>query len=543
MKRSAIKSALQFLLLFLLVSFFGVLYSQTVLSLPLFGDATIHGANARDVLTIGWTGLTAEYPAFYSYLMAMFFTFFGETGFNLVPFIGFLFLLVSTYLFITQITKNYFLGLVSVILVGASPKLIFYTARMYQEILISAFFIFCIYLLFKYLEEKKRIIFYFFVFIVSTILTMKQQGLFILYPTIVLFFMIDFFRKRTSLLDLGIIIFLPLIIGYGFYGTLFHTTGKLQPGSGEFQMINTINTVGQKIFFHHDAQEKVTQLTNTLDVIDKKYQDIAFKRAETRHIWPTDVFTNFDKFNQANNLYVPFQGIQGNLLVIFFLCFSLIGGFIYACFHYKKYSSLLLFSLIFLPINYILFARNSDQQRYHLFLPVFLLIFILIFVQVIFRRLQLSAPMQLVLVSALFLLLFLPMIVPRILINTRWSNSQLYSPSVGGIASIREAGEWMQHHSDKKTIIGQQCNNETHYYFQRPVIGDWRIYFLEKDDLKTYFTMHNISYYVVYTSQIVDDDKWEIICWIPKSFHTRLEELYKHAYITKKEDVIIYQIK
>lgn len=535
------------MLIVLLLCFFGVLYSQTTLTLPLFGDATIHGANAIDVLIKGWTGLEAEYPAFYSYTMALFYPFFGEKGFNMIPFIGFIFLLGGTFLFIRQLTKNYYLGLLSIILVGCSPKIIFYSARMYQEILIGAFFIFCIYLLFHYVETKKRIFLILLAFFVGITLSIKQQGLFILYPTIILFFIIYFLKEkifRKQIANIAIIILFPLVIGMGFYGVLFHTTGKLQPGSNEFTALEVINTFGQKLFSYQkkDSDTGDETLERALMTVETKYSKLAFKRAEERHIWPTDVFTDFDRFNQANNLYIPFQGITGNIFVTLALCIGLIGGFIYCLFHYKKYQDLLLFSFVFLPINYLLFVRNSDQQRYHLFVPIFLLAFVLVFFQIIFRRLHVPITTTLLITIPLMLLLFLPLLVPRILLNTRWSNSQLYSPSEGGIASIKEAGQWMQKKSNPTTIVGQQCNNETHYYFQRPVVGDWRIYFLDPKNLQTYFMNKNISYYVIYTSQIVKDNEWVIICWVPESFYKRMEENYDRVYTTQSEDVIIYQV-
>jgi len=562
MKISSSKQIIQTLLLCLSLAFFGVFYWETIMSLPLFGDATIHGANALDVLNGGWSVLSSDYPSFYSYLMAILYSVINEKGFNLVPYLGFLFLLLSSFLLIRQMTKNYYLGLLAIILVGASPKIIYYSARMYQEILLSGLIIFCIYLFFKYLENKGRNTLFLLSLFVGVTLSTKQQGLFILYPSIVLFFIFIFLRKRISIIDLSMIIAIPFLIGITFYGVLFHTIGIITPGSGEFGVVNLVNTVGQKIFFYnekhntslygmnlnnHDLASTANSsdpLEIKLQQIEDKYNKVAFTRGESRHIWPTDVFTNFDKFNQANSLYVDVQGIKlENPYLLYLSFFSIIAGFIYCIYKYKRYCDLLLFTIIFLPINYILFIRNSDQQRYQLFIPIFVLIYICIFFKFLWKRIYINRYLNILSIILAIILLFIPLLSYRILANTRWGGSQMYSPSVGGITSVREVGNWFKDNTSQNILIGQECGNELHYYSQRNVSGDWRIYFLNSNDLRTYLTRTNISYYVIYVSQLTDDNDWKATCWVPKSFYKRMDSNFSKAYITKDKDIIIYKIQ
>lgn len=567
MKRLFKKEYLQITLLILIIGLFGVFYWQTVMSLPLFGDATIHGYEAKTLVERGINSLTADYPPFYSFIMAEIFSIFGEKGFNLVPYIGFIFLLISTFLFVKQITKNYYISLLAIIFIASSPKVIYYSARMYQEILLSAFFIFSTFLLFKYLEDRKRRILILLLFFIGITLSIKQQGLFILYLSISTFFVIDFLRKKISFVDLSFIFLIPIMVGLPFYGVLFHTKGEIQPGSNEFEIFKVINNAGQKIFFYTPEKNIISNeinnnnlfitkvyatsninrtdnLENELEKINTKYSNLANARAENRHIWPTDVFLNFDKFNQANSLYLPmWQGLDLESPILYYFSFIfLIGGFFYCLLKYKSYSNLLIFTVIFLPNNYILFIRNNDQQRYQLFIPIFLTVFICILSLYIFNKIIINKVNTLILIS-ISLILFIPILSSRIQLNESWVNSQIYSPSIGGIPTIQEAGSWLNKKTNSNTIIGQACGDEIQYYSDRHLISDWRVDFLDKDSLKSYFNKNNISYYIIFKSQLVDDNQWTSLCWIPNSFYKRMEANFSKAYITKSNDIVVYNVQ
>jgi hypothetical protein len=559
----------KFLIILLLISVFGIFYWQTIMSLPLFGDATIHGSHAKILLANDWEYLRADYPPFYYYLMDILELFFGEKGYNLVPYIGFLFLILSTFLFIRQVTKNFYLSALSLVMVGASPKIIYYSARMYQEILITALFIFCIYLFLKFLEQRRLTLLLLLSIFVGITVAIKQQGLFILYPSMIAFFIIDFIRKRSGIKNLLLISLIPLIISIPFYAVLMHTRGSIQPGSDEFKPLRTINSLGRKYFKYVGDSSSIQKaskessaglitnesinsehlqtqemLNSKLNQIEKTQSSKGFARAENRHVWPTEVFTSFDKFNQANNLYINAQGVPlESPQLIYFSFFTIILGFIYCLRHFNKYSNLLIFSFIFLIINYILFARNTDQQRYHLFIPIYLLCFTFIFIKFAMTRLNINIKLFLATSTIMSVAFFVPVISSRIELNQWWGNSQIYSSSIGGIQSIIETGNWLKSNTPINAFVYQMCGNETNYYSDRHVDGDWRIYFLDKDSLKSYFKNKNISYYVIFQSQIVDDDKWISVCWMPESFYQKMESNFPKVYTSKLNDIFVYETK
>lgn len=544
------------LLVILLIAVFGIFYGQLIINLPLFGDATIHGANAKDLLKGGWAALNADYPSLYSYVMAELFVFFGEKGFNLVPLAGLIFLLISTYLYVRSFSNKY-LALVAMIFVGVSPKVIYYSARMYQEILLSALIIFSIYLLFKFLEDQKKI--FLLLFFTGITLSIKQQGLFILYSSFVAFFVIGYFRKKIKLSSVILMIFIPLIIGLGFYGVLFHNTGILMPGSEEFAPLKIINKAGQVIFRYKGPEisnnifsfptafAESGSVNNTLESdlskVESVYSVRAYSRAESRHIWPTEIFTNIDKFNQANNLFLlTWSGIRLDSPILYYLSFAfIILGIIYAILNYKGYTDLLIFTLIFLSINYFLFIRNNDQQRYHMFIPIYLLPFIFMFANYILKRIEINRYIMLIVIVAFSTLTFYPVLTKNVIQNEWWSNSQLYSPSTGGIKSVSEVGSWISNNSSSSTIVGQQCGNEMHYYSNRTVVGDWRIYFLPPRDIKSYINKNRIQYYVINDSQLVKDADWHHICWVPDSFYTFMRNNYPVVYTSSVNDIYVFK--
>jgi hypothetical protein len=556
--KASLKADYAPIVLALLLVFFSLIYWQIIMGVPLFGDSTIHASNAKQLLEHGPWALREDYPSLYSYLLAIMYTFFGEKGFNFVVYFSFIFLLIATYLFVRQITKKPYISLLAVIFVGCSPKLIFFSARMYQEVFLCALFVYCYYLLFRFAEKMSwRAAFLLAIFMGIT-LSVKQQGLFILFPSIVIFFIIYRRFKKFDWSKIIILIVIPLGIGLGFYGLLFHTVGQIQPGSQEFAPLRLVNEAGEKAFLYHNSPKLYPSLTdgketvasaksdpieNRLYNIEISKETIATSRAESRHIWPWDPFINFTKFNQANSLYVDFQGMPVESPLIFAFSFAgLIVGAVY-CYVKKEHTDLLLFTAIFLPINYLLFIRNNDQQRYQFFIPLFLIVFIFIFVDKLIKSLGAQYVTKKILITLIISMLFLTVLIPRVQANKHWANTQLYSPSVGGVASVSEVGDWLKHKTPSNATLAQVCGNEIQYYSDRKVVGDWRIYYLSPNELRSFFRNMNVTYYIAFDSQVVDDDSWSNLCWTPKSYITTLQNNFPVIYTSSYGDIKVFDVR
>jgi hypothetical protein len=285
-------------------------------------------------------------------------------------------------------------------------------------------------------------------------------------------------------------------------------------------------------------------LTQQLDSIQTQKTVLANSRAEGRHIWPTDVFTNFGKFTGANLLYE--LSVQGRPLKdplwVYASFVILLVAVAYCIFMWRQYRWFLIFSLIFLTINYILFARNNDQQRYQLFIAVFLVVYSLILVSQFARRIKINPFIFSISIAGIGIMMFVPLLISDVSANEWWVNSQLYSPSIGGMASVQEVGTWVHANSRPEEKLGQQCGNETEYYANRQTIGDWRIYFLSDSALHQYLKSSGIKYYVLNESQEVPDDKWASICWVPNSFVVKLGHNYTLAFSSKSQDIFVYKV-
>ena len=258
----------------LLLGFF-LIYSDTILSLSLFGDATIHGSITKQILNHSISDSKFTYPPLYNILQGLLFLLFGEKGMNLIVLLGLILISISIFLLAKEITGKTFIGFLSIIIVLSSPKLIFYSSRMYMEILLSGFFIYSIYLLMRFVKTKSikdLILLTFFIVITSSI---KQQGLFILFPSILLFLFIFFLVERQrlrekkvildSLKKVGIFLMIFIILISPIYLALFHSVGRIIPGNEDYKVIKITNQIGQKI----------TALVNNTHMLhDTKVEDI-----------------------------------------------------------------------------------------------------------------------------------------------------------------------------------------------------------------------------------------------------------------------------
>ena len=253
--------------IFVVVSFvlvlciFGYFYTDTILSLPLFGDATIHGLITKKIITQGIFNTDASYPPLYNLIQLVLFKIFGEVGMNLMTLLGLLLLVIATYLYTYELIRNHFLSLISIILVLASPKIIFYSSRMYMEIFLSAMLVFSIYQLVKYLKfrDKKSIIV--LGVLVGLTAATKQQGLMILFTSIFVFlsglYTLEYIKFRDVSVYKHLLLFLLFfsIIATPAYFYLYKNAGQLVPGGGEFKLLALIDRFGRYVSDYNTGED------------------------------------------------------------------------------------------------------------------------------------------------------------------------------------------------------------------------------------------------------------------------------------------------
>lgn len=546
-----------------------------VFSLPLFGDATIHGSITKQIFNKGVLEAAILYPPFYNTFQCILYSIFDEKGMNFIIIIGLLLIPMSTFLLAKEITGEAIIGFLSMIIVLSSPKLIFYSARMYMEIFLSGFFVFTIFLLMRFLKTRSTKNLILLTLFVSVTASIKQQGLFILFPSILLFLSFDFIsyinkaKEKTVpkqfMKKITIFLFLFMVLTAPTYLALFHSTGKIMSGNEDFEVIKLTNQIGQKISGYQEQKEDIefnSKYGKRLQDIQNETHLIGATRAESRHIYATDMITSLDKSIKVHGLYLEdYAGghtskeLANAINTLMF--FGILLFILNTIFHNKVLNfrskpvqkEFLIFLLIFLVNNYLLFARNNDQMRYHFFIAILFSIFTAISIYFIWQhvigRQKLNKPLKIISISLIILLLLIPLVTLSYQdseFNKRWDHSQIYSPSKGGVASIEEVGVWINNNSNENDLIWQISGNELEYYSGRRVKSDYRYYFLNESELEHIFDDGKIRFIVIFDSQIVPDDKWTHYGWVPKSFEDKIKNIYPMIYRSSYGDITVYNV-
>lgn len=534
-------------------------YYQTIMSLALFGDATMHAHRTKLLLEQGLFAVNFNFPPLYNFIQAGLFLLMGEKGLNFIVFIGVVLIVVAIYLLAEVITSNKLTGFIAVLLVLSSPKLMYYSSRMYMEILLSGFVVLSIWALVRYFKSSNLKNVILLSLLVSISALIKQQGLFILLPSTLgaLLSYLTFIKskKRGKVLNhtLIFLIISTVVISPGYY-FVFRSNGEIIPGNKDYLAVRVINELGNKIS-GYKKPARVSNLDSKLEAnLSAKWKAKSAQAAtlaERRHIKPIDPLTSWADFIKTNSLYVPNLGSReiSSSFATSIGAVLIVGYFLYLLQYsggnkdlYKKMFSL--FILIFLVNNYILFARNTDQMRYHLFLPIILSVFIALAPSHLIKFVP-KNKFRSIIYSLLLTLLFLKagtLVSMSANFNSRWNNTQIYTPSIGGTAAIAETGAWLHNNATESDLIWQSCSNELEYYSRRPVFSDFTIYFATEDELLNYVKQKNVKFIVIFESQLVDDESWRNYCWIPQSFSDRVSDNFPLEFVSSYNDIKVFKV-
>ncbi len=541
----------------LLLSFLLLYYFKLINSLLLFGDATMHANTTKDFIENGLMQTDFSFPPMYNFIQAFLFRIFGEPGLNFIVFLGVFIISVGVYLFSFELSNDLRVAFFSSLLVLASPKVVYYSSRMYMEVFLSGLFVFTFWMLIKYLKQRNLKNLLLLAILTAFSALTKQQGLFILFPSILLFLSISsLVKKEFSKIIFFVLIFtLFTLPGYYF---VFKSQGKIIPGNEDYKLIALVNNAGRSLTRYEEEN------ASTIDIyLQKKinsdwsqYLKRASILAESRHIWPLDPLTSWDSFKKANSLYVSdfFSSYINeqlanmiSLTIIFGIALFLIkikqSEKNYDKLIYKK--EYLFFLLIFVLNNYFLFQRNNDQMRYHLFLPIVLVYFSSMFIIYLLNKFEKNnfRTTIKILFYVLFFLKATNSVQASVIKNSYWNKTQIYRPSKGGIYSVIEVGNWLKSNSNSEEKIWQSCGNELEYYSRRNVGGLKSIYFSDNQTIDNYLTQSNYKFLVIFDSQVVNDKEWKHFCWIPESFVDKINVLYDIVYISSYTDIKVYKVK
>ena len=72
---------------------------------------------------------------------------------------------------------------------------------------------------------------------------------------------------------------------------------------------------------------------------------------------------------------------------------------------------------------------------------------------------------------------------------------------------------------------------------------DYRVCFLNEIELREAIIDSGSDYVVVFDSQIVDDERWNNLCLVPKSCVEKIESSFEEVYNTSFGDISVYEVK
>ena len=525
-----------------LLALFIFIYALDIPFLLPYGDATIHAFHSNTLIEKWWSSVRADYPAFYYYITAYLQLSFWFLGYSISVMLGLFLILTFSYLICRLFTKNLVVWILTILLISQSTKLINYSFRLYQEILITSFFLISFYYSLKYfLLNRSQKDINFLIFFISLSVATKQQWMLILWPTYCLLFFILFLFKRSTFKILFLFILVPLIIALPFYWILFHNKWIFILWNTDFLTVRFINYLGQKLFHYAGEEWSIPSLKDVFIAPEQlNYVNISSIAAQERQTTFVRAFSSLPRFNEIHLVYTivgswnSYLFLQNILLVLLFFWFFK---------KYKTYYPILLFIFIFMAINYFLFARNSDQARYHVFIPFILFIFSLSSVNYFILHFKILS-----LILTFIFIFSLPWLTySRILSVYQGAiKTQIYSSSVWGIQSIQESWYWSRKNLDSESNILHTCGNEFGYYSNMNnmfTLDSGEVYFYEKRRLDAYIQERNIDYVVILKSQIIKDHKWNNFCRVPEFFYNNIANMYPIIFTSSKNDIFIYEVK
>lgn len=544
-----LRANLQLIVLTAMMAIFGIWYGRPMIGMPPFGDAATHARISRSMLEHGPWGTTSDYPPLYHGIGAVALWMGGEQAFVFITLASVLALGVAVYFFAFEATASRWVATTAALIAFASPKAAYYAGRLYMEIPLAALVVVSMTFMHRYLRLRKRRDVLLAASFIGLSCLLKQQGLLLL-GSAALFLIAEAgwrrlrgqegarraFRYALMFCGLAGVLVIPAVLW------MLHSTGRVFPDS---DYTETPNRIAARIVGYQEpaASQRAESWDAYLETrfVSSGEATRGFSRAEGRHIWPQDVLTP-SGFLKANSPYMRGGRLFGATWNLLFGV--LLAGGTLAWMWRPRSRAFVVFFPLFLATNYVTFFRNNDQQRYHLYLA-FLFAFTIPFVVDVglrrFGRLALTIG-ALALIGAIVVYgrSYFP---SQMRANGRYDTTQAYTPSVGGIASVKEASNYLNAHMNEDERYFAVPPTEFDYYSDRTGMIDYRIYFLDPTLIARFFDEQHIRFIVIPASTVRPDSQWTHVLWTPSSFNRKIAAMYPLAFRTSKGDISVYGVK
>ena len=541
------------ILLALMASYFTFFYAEVIYQLPLFGDATEHARIARELLRGHVFSSSSPYPPLYHSLGALGLAIAGEDGFKTITVLSIAFLGPAVFLLARELSDSGAVGLVAALIAYVSPKTPFYAGRLYMELFLVVLVVLAFYFLLRYLKSEKKLDLACFAVLAALTAITKQQGLVLVaLPGFAYLFgreLVEWLSQRSRPRFLSLRIYLPMLLVFLIPALLWQmkTSASLLP---ETEFTSWINHGAREMTGVSAIQAEWRQRWDfylTERFVTDGHQAKGFAVAESNHIWPHEVFTSPAAFFGINS---PYWRVLGNLKSEFpllettVLCALFAGGLVFFFANTRNPAWIPLMG--FLLLNYTTFLKNTDQLRYHLFIPyilAFLIPFCVYNLVGLVGKSQLARTLTLSCFAVLVLAYSSQYLQTLNNANLRNWDRQSYTLSVGGMHSVIEASDFVHTALGIDQTFFAVPATEFAYYADRQVLFDHRLYFLDAQNLNEIFRDMGVSLIVIPKSLIVQDADWNHVGRAPASFVAKIESLYPKVFETQLGDIDVYEVR
>jgi hypothetical protein len=366
------------------------------------------------------------------------------------------------------------------------------------------------------------------------------------------------------------LILLTAILAVGPYLYLWHSTGTLVAISPIGSISNPVHdsyvihlgargSLLDRVLFRIGRYE-IPQWSRELDEESDGLElyDRGTSRAESRQIYVWDM-VNPAKFVELNSLqlgefvkrlfdrpdnipppvYVVGFGVLQILLIVGFVLMVIRSA------SNRRWRVV----LFIVGVSWLFTFMGTDTARYFLYLPMLLAFTYPLCVGVTFARLRKmwGWKRRVALIGFCVMLAFAILYLYQERDEAqdhirRMRNTQCYRPCEGGIASIREVGNWVRDNSDEGDIVFGTSIYEWTYYCEREAFWDYRVYFLSPDRIDHYLRLWKIKYVLVRESQMLPDGEWNHIEYYPQCFWNSISAKYELVYISPYDDIWVYEV-